>query len=288
MKKFIILLLLFYPLSKTYSDSKISFKPYINQISKTSKNIYSININIKYKGVMKEFFQDSKVLIFHEKYLISGKLKDRRITEYNILYSQINYDLNNDSDFNDSYTLIKKTKEFYIDKIKIKAIISKYLYNNFTIFNYYDNNGLLLYKINAAANPFAVYSINYNSRTMTIGLGTEKDPVKIIEFPNPNIQILIIRTVEDISGSPKYVILNEKNRITFSNEKFFADQAGDWVSIVWAVKQIDINNSKLSKITFQVKGIKPPFAVIAFANISLVKGIRLRSSPSLKIYQKEQ
>ncbi|MCP4132105.1 MAG: hypothetical protein GY754_14110 [bacterium] len=290
MKKNIILLILFVIITTIPAYTKNSFLDSIRvsvtgfSIKKKAKNNYSVNFTVTHKGLVKGYFDDAKILMTMEDMVITGPMPGKKISERNFLFAELNYDLNNDSDLKDSYFLRKKSGKYYLNRTPLKILMAPKKINKFSLLGYYDyNKKLLINRISSKGHPFTVYGVDYPNKKITVGLSRNNKKIPVKEFPNPSVQILVIKQVEALFEKPGYSISSEENFITFSNEKIFSDQMDNWTSTVWAVKALLPENRDKSNLTFSINNISPPFAVIVFVNLSLETGTRIRTSPFLRI-----
>ncbi len=285
MKKILILIILIAITTSSYSQTKFLIKFSSIEINKINGNKYSVKFSIKHSGLIKQFFEDINVILTTEGLIIKGDIADNSLRENDFLYSQMNYDLNNDNDFNDIFQLTKRGRKYYYNGKPLRVIKSRSKFNNLYILNFLENDNLRINRFSKNGIPFIIYDIDYDSKIITTGLYTKKQPIKIDEFPNPNVQIMVIKPVEKINSDIKFAIAGLKNYKIFSNEKIFKDQDDSWLGISWAAKSINIEKKNITEFKFTVNNISPPFAIKIYANLSMEKGICLRSRPALKIVE---
>jgi len=284
MKKTIFTLFLIAITGLLAAQIRLSFKTSQLDIQKKGKSQYSVKFNVNYSDFIEGLFDDTRVPITTEGMVITGSIENLIINEMDFLYSQNNIDLNGDGDFNDSHKLRKKSGKYYLGDTLLKPIISPRKFKDLTVYNYYSKSSDgMISKIGKKGKPFSVYNIDYRNNTATFGIGTRENPLVVENFPNPNVQVLVVKKVDSIRTSPPFSIAGEKNYITFTNEKIFEGEEDDrWNAIIWTVKPLILNKRKNTGFTFNISGISPPFAVIVFVNISLAQGIRLRTRPVMK------
>ncbi len=282
MKKILILfLLLSLPI---ISHSKLKFRMKVFPINaiKNGKN-YTLSFNVRYKNIPKLLVENTPLIISTEDMLVHGKIINRTLKERNFLFAKLNVDLNGDNDFNDSFKAIYYRRNYYINNKKIHVLSSNKMVNNLSVMKYLSGSKLSTSKISDNGKEILVYLINSFKQTTVVGFNRSKKSVSYDRFPNPAVQLMVIKTTESIQNKPTYSISGYKNYLTYSNDKVFDGQGDDWVTIQWMVKKIDLNKNGISRFTFTVTNITPPFAVIVIGNISVGDGIRLRSRPSVKI-----
>jgi len=274
----IVLLLLSIHLN---TQPKFSFKISPLEVKKISGSRYSLNFSVRYSGITKELFEDAKVSIPIEKFIVTGIAPENKIVEKDFLYANFSYDLNNDNDLNDTYQVKIIGNKYYINTTEIKSVLSPVKYSNFSVFHYYNEDGSLrTNKIGKNGLEFILYSISKKNKMVYLGLGTKEKPVKIEEFPNPNIQILLIKESDSFKSGIKYSVGKEKNFYAYSNEQIIKDQEGDWYGIAYTLNPLVINSSNITSFNLSLNNISPPFAVIVYVNMALEKGLRLRTVPS--------
>ncbi len=276
-----ILLFFIHPL---FSFDRIHMKVSSLYVEKTGPGTYRVETSIEQRGLIKELFEDTGIIIPIEDKVVTGNFPDNRITERNFLFAGINLDMNNDGDFDDTFSISKKTGRWFIDKMEIRQLLLPKLYKRLQgISYYYGNKQAKVYKIGEKGNTFIIYTVNSRDKRITIGIGTKNRPIQLREFPNPCIQICVFKPIDNFSQKPSYTIADLKNYMTFTNEKIFDDQGGEWLSAIWAVKKFDTTKSLQKKHIFTITGISAPFAVIIYGNLSLEKGLRIRTQPMVRI-----
>jgi hypothetical protein len=283
MKKTLILIILIFLIQPLFSYDTIHMKVSSLYVKKTGTGTYRVETSIEQRGLIKELFEDTGVIIPVEDKVISGNFADK-LNERNFLFAGIDLDLNNDGDSDDTFTIYKKSGRLFIEKQEIQQLILPKLYKRLQGISYYDRRKQpRLTKIGENGNTFIVYNANLKKRKITIGIGTKKKPVEFQEFPNPCLQIVVFKTIDNLSQKPSYRITGLKNHILFTNEKIFENQADEWISAVWGVKRIEIKNPLKKKYIFTLTGITPPFAVMMLGNLSLEKGFRIRTLPVIRV-----
>jgi hypothetical protein len=284
MKRTILFLPLLIFIQPLFSYEKINMKVSSLYVEKTGPRTYRIETSIQQRGLTRELFEDTRIIIPVEDKIITGNFSDNRINERNFLYAGINLDMNNDGDIDDSFSIYEKSGRLYIDKQEREQLLLPKLYRGLQGVSYYDRRKQpKVYKIGENGNTFTIYKVNIKDKSIITGIGSKTRPVKFLEFPNPCIQIFVFKTVNNLSVKPSYSIAGLKNHISYTNESIFNDQGGEWLSAVWAVKEFDIEKAPPKKQIFTITGINPPFAVVINGNLSLEKGLRIRTQPVGKI-----
>jgi hypothetical protein len=283
MKRTIPVILLIFLIHPLFSYGKIHMKVSSLYVEKTGTGTYRIETSIEQRGLIKELFEDTGVIIPVEEMVISGNFTDR-INEKNFLFAGIDLDLNNDGDSDDTFSIYKKSGKVFIEKQEIQQLILPKLYKRLQGISYFDSRKQpKLNKIGKKGKTFIVYSVDLKNRKITAGIGSKTNPVAFREFPNPCIQIILFKSIDNLSSKPSYRITGSKNHFLFTNEKIFENQADEWVSAVWSVREIDIKKPLKKKYIFTLTGITPPFAVMVIGNLSLEKGLRIRTLPVVRV-----
>jgi hypothetical protein len=255
-------------------------------VKKISANSYTLSFRISYDASLSSFLEESSFLMPAEEILIHGTVEDSSIHEQDFLFSQLNIDLNGDGDTLDIYPLIFKAGKYMLEKQRLQIVSYPYRYESYTGFQYFNNASPRTNRITQKGKEFIVYAVSTGDKKMTVGLNLKDNAVAIEQFPNPAVQIAILKNHEDISSKPGFSIAGSKNYITFTNEKLLKDQADSWVAIVWTMLPVKITESGKTEFQAEISRITPPFTVMAVFNISPEKNIRLRSIPIYKEVEK--
>ena len=149
-----------------------------------------------------------------------------------------------------------------------------------TGFQYLDGSRERIYSLSSGGEFFSIYSIN-DENIAFFSLGSAEKPLKTVKIPNPNVQVCVIKAVDSLQN-PGISITGGENRLTFTNEQLIPDQAGSWASIVWIALPLKTDTGKRNDYAITISGTTPPFAVTASVNISIDRGIRMKSSPVKK------
>jgi len=251
-------------------------------VKKISANSYTLSFHISYDDSLSSFLEESSFLMPAEEILIHGIVEDSSIREQDFLFSQLNIDLNGDGDTLDSYPLTLKAGTYTLGKQHLQVVGYPYRYEGYTGFQYFNGASPLTNRITPKGKEFIVYAVSTGDKKMIVGLNLKNNAVTLEQFPNPAVQIAILKNHEDISNEPGFSIAGSKNYTTFTNEKLLKDQADSWVAIVWAMLPVKLTESGKTEFQAEISRITPPFTVMAVFNISPEKNIRLRSIPIYK------
>lgn len=254
---------------KANRNKKYIYIQFKAHLSKTDSNLYKNDVPISTEPIF-----------------ISGKAWGR-VYENNFLGSKLRYDLNGDNDTQDSFLIskFKPLKPFRVQGQKA--------------WKYYNGKSPKIYHIGEHGRHFCIYYKNYGipkkilgiplyPMHFQIGLSSKKSKVVIKKFPNPCLQISIIKKNELPFKEVKYFIsdieINGKQIKPFQNytsyiyEPIFTRTAS-WNSISWSVVGLPIQKS--SHILCKVVDPNPEniAAVVIFLNSSQKAGSRIRSQP---------
>jgi len=274
MKKAAIILALLIP-SALLPVPRLYFKIYPPEIKKTGVNSYNVTCSVGYDGVKKEFFEDSGVPLSTELITITGPVEDYTLKERDFLFSQINFDFNNDGDLGDTYRLSFFNNKFLINNTVVYPVSSSRTFQGMPVFTYQKGHGApFINRIGKNGLPFIIYAIDFKNRSLSVGFGGD---IVIETFPNPCIQFMVVKCSDNTSPA-EFSISGIKNHKTLINEKIHQGDEGLLKDAVWGVKKIDINTNKKSDFAVSLKAA-PPFALLLYVHMSIEKGSRLRTMP---------
>ncbi|HNV47349.1 MAG TPA: hypothetical protein PKJ16_09930 [Spirochaetota bacterium] len=242
---------------------------------------YGVDLRIAYRGPA-TIFSGASVPITTERIVIAGNAHGK-ILERDFLMSRFAYDINGNGNATDEFPAAIRNDTLVIGPTVLDPVLDRRTVNGMQLLSYFDRQGRArLYRIGQAGRPFVVYQLAGSNAVL--GITTQEAPVSLEKFPNPNVQVMVVKMQERRFERPSYAIVGDRNFLTFSNERFFPDQTDEWVSIVWAVRDIDVSGGGTRfPVSFALSGIKPPFAVIAAVNCSVDDGVRLRTFPTLRM-----
>jgi hypothetical protein len=268
----------------SFSGPNFKIKVLPLEVKKTAAKSYSLSFSVKYKNLYKEYFEDSTVPIPVEKFIIEGELQNFIIKERDFIFAGIDIDLNGDKDFDDSYSLKYRYNNYYLDTYKIKISSTGKKYKNYYIYKYFDDkNWSSTNKIGEMGVSFIVSGINYYSKKMIISTNNGESPLEVQAFPNPNVQVILIKPVESLNKKIDFAIGNDKNYNCFSNEKIIPGNDDLWNGVAWVVKDLKISEAKKEQYKLNLNNIQPPFALFVVPNLSFEKGVRIKMDPGVYI-----
>lgn len=267
-----------------YSQEKFKIKVLPIEIKKSTANSYSAKFSVKYKGLYKVYFDDTTVPIPVEEMIIEGEFTNYEIKERDFLFAGVDIDINGDKDLDDFYKIKFNYNKYYINKYKLKGSFAVKKNSNYNFYKYFNNkNESLINSYGENGKSFLIYRIDYNSKKMIVGLNKGEKPLEIKQFPNPNIQIILMKPVESINKKVNFSIGTGPNFYAFSNEKIIPGNDDLWNGIAWIVKKIKINKDKRQEFKISLNNISPPFAIYVVPNLAMVKGIRIRMNPGVRL-----
>lgn len=261
--------------SSDYPSFRVS-PPVVNE--KNGK--YLVEFSVAFQGDPL-LFQGTDVLVTSERLVIVGEVTENRITERDFLYAALDYDLNNDGDFDDVYSVSAVEGGVHFDDVMVIPVLASRRTYQMNVFDYMGQaEKWRVFQMGKRGHPFLLYQY---AQRMTVGLSFQKVHVIIERFPNPSVQVMVLQAQEKRFAKPDCLIRGIKNYLTFTNEQFFDDQAGRWVSIVWGIADLPKYEKGMVPLSFMIEGIKPPFKVGVAVNCSVVKGIRMQTVPSFRL-----
>ena len=99
------------------------------------------------------------ILLTTEKIFAQGEIANNSLRENDFLYAQMNYDLNNDNDYKDIFSLKKKSGKYYLNGKPLKVIISPKKFRDLYIYSLLENNKLNINQVSKQGLPFIIYNI---------------------------------------------------------------------------------------------------------------------------------
>ncbi len=273
MKKTVLSLLIFLPLLLHSRDLKIDVSA-LSTVHVGSNN-YHITTTITLDKNMNQILDEKTVKIPIDRYIFKGSISEKTIKEDDFLYSQFPLDLDNNGSFGAVFPVNHNRGRLYINNRPFSTYLSERTFEKFSVFN----NKFLIQKITEKGIPLVLYEENSHAGTITVGAGSKEYPLTIENFANPSLQLIVAAPVESIRTNPLFRIQGKKNFITFTNEKFFEEQADSWVALVWTIIPLRKNGKLEEKITLTstIRDIEPPFMVTASVNLAVSGDTRLRS-----------
>jgi len=242
-------------------------------------NGYKIFCIAEHKNLMVNLFTNSTVPVSNERYIIHGKVPLKKIYERDFLYGQINYDINGNNNLNDVHYLRKKYGKWYFNFNQLDIIGKKTSNSFFEEIQYIkDGNTIRRNKISSMGMPFLVYNIDSKGKRIVLGLGTKKYPISLLNMPNPNIEITIMKPVDSVPQKINFSVSKGKQVKYYTNENISSDQGDNWLSCISSFQKLILKKG-VTQYSITVKNIKAPFAIKAQANLSLGKGQRIVTKP---------
>jgi len=272
-KKIFLLIILIYPFNLTSAQSEIGISRC--GISEISSSDFLLSYSIK-NTFDPELFSKLQVTIPFEKYIVQGSIENGLLHEKDFLYSQLNIDLNGDTDLNDTFTAKFIKSKLTIDNIKISPLTkSTSDYNVFIPFNETENFNVN--RITPKGKPFTLRKFSTTPPEITIGLNTEND----IEFKTfGNSQLLIEVIPSGKSAGDNLLIDDQKPFIGNTNEKDLTGGENSYRFIT--VKNITINNNTASG-ELKIEKIVKPFSLRITYYFGISKNLILMNQKIIKV-----
>lgn len=145
-----------------------------------------------------ESYSDIHVIIPFEKHIIHGNIQTGVISEKDILFSQIDVDLNGDNDFNDTYQIRMIKNEVSINEKKISPLIRKTV--NYTVMFPFNHGIYNINKISGKGTSFTLRDYSSNPPALTIGLTPGKE-IEFMKFKNSIVLIEVILPEKQAAGT---------------------------------------------------------------------------------------
>ena len=272
-KKIIILIISAYSITVFSAQNEIELSRC--SVSGISPSDFLVSYSVKNTFDDNSYSKLEVVLPF-EKYIFQGSAEDGIIHEKDFLFSQTNIDLNNDSDFNDSFKIKISKNRLTIDNKKISPIFKTTSdFNVLTPLNETGNYNIT--RLTEKGKPFILRYISSLKPEIIVGLSTETD-IEFRKFPNNLLFIEVISSDKNISE--KILIDNLKPFTGTTNE---TDLTGGENSYRYAaVKNITFNNSAAAG-EIQIKNIRKPFTVRITYYFAVSENLILMNQKTVKV-----
>lgn len=250
-KKIFIFIVLAYSITLSSAQNEIELSRC--SISEISPSDFILSYSVK-NTFDADSYSKLEVVLPFEKYIFQGSADNGIIHEKDFLFSQMDIDLNNDSDFNDSFKIKISKNRLTIDTKKISPIIKTTSdYNVLTPLNETGNYNVT--RLTEKGKPFILRYISSLKPEIVVGLSQQTD----IEFRKFSNNLLFIEVINsDKIISEKILIDNLKPFTGITNETELTGGETSYRSA--AVKNIIVNNSATSG-EIQIKEIRKPFTV---------------------------
>ncbi|HOO73491.1 MAG TPA: hypothetical protein PK926_17150 [Spirochaetota bacterium] len=249
-------------------------------LAKTGTGEYTASFSVEYSGITGSYTDGITVPLPREQYKISGQIEDDSISETDFLFAGINYDLNNDGDTADSFTISKIRGVHYLEESPIKIIISPYKFNNLIVYDFFTSGKQERTTLVApSALPLLVYEYDTKNNALTAGLGSKDVPLSFSMEHNPCVKVEVIKPLKSLNEKPAYRISGNACMLTCTNERLIEGYDDSWKSSVWAILPFALTGQNKNSFEVKIRAISPPFLVRVTAYFSIDQGITLASKP---------
>lgn len=272
-KKIIILIILAYSITLSPAQNEIELSRC--SISEVSPSLFLLSYSVK-NTFDSDSYSKLEVLLPFEKYIFQGSADNGIIHEKDFLFSQVDIDLNTDSDFNDSFKIKISKNRLIIDNKKISSIIKTTSdYNVLTPLNETGNYNIT--RLTEKGKSFILRYISSLKPEIIVGISPDTD----IEFRKFSNNLLFIEVINsDKSISEKILVDNRKPFTGITNEVDLTGGENSYRSA--AVKNITVNNSAAAG-EIQIKEIRKPFTVRITYYFAVSENLILMSQKIVKV-----
>ena len=234
-KKIIILIAVLFSISSAFAKNEIEISRC--DISAVSSSKFSLNYQIK-NTFDPETISKLQVVLPFEQYILQGTIENGFIIEKDILFSQLNIDLNSDKDPDDQFKAKIQNKILNIDNVQIYPVI-KHSANYQALIPFDEKGNQNLNRISKNGLPFTLRNLSSKPAEITIGISSSGE----IEFRKlPNSELLIEIITSDKNAGDTLLIDGQKPVAGYTNEKDLTN--GENLSRFTAVKHIPVNNNE--------------------------------------------
>lgn len=273
-KKIIILIITAYSITVFSAQNEIELSRC--SISEISPSDFLLSYSVK-NTFDADSYSNLEVVLPFEKYIFQGSADNGIINEKDFLFSQMDVDLNNDSDINDSFRIKISKNRLTIDNKKISPITKTTSdYNVLTPLNEAGNYNTT--KLTEKGKPFILRYISSLKPEIIVGLNTETD-IEFRKFSNNLLFIEVIHTDKNISE--KILIDNRKPFTGITNETDLTGGENAYRSA--AVKNIIVNSSAAAAGEIEIKEVRKPFTVRITYYFAISENLILMNQKIVKV-----
>jgi len=271
-KKIIIIILIFtlkiYAVQNEIDISKCS-------VSGTSSSDFVLSYQIK-NSFDDGSYSSLKIVLPFEKYIVQGNIENGKINERDLLYSQINMDLNKNGSVNDSYPIRIVNKTLIINNQKINPITkTTSKYNVLIPFD--STKNFNVNRISSSGIPFTLRNVSVSPAEITIGFNENDE----IEFRKCENSLLLIEVITPEKMDDKNLQIDGQNPFTgITNEVTVT--GGENSYRYAAVKKIILNKNSASG-EIKIGKISRPFSVRVSYFFSLSESLILMNQKILRV-----
>jgi len=271
--KIIVLIILAYSINLFSAQNEIEISGC--SVSEISVSDFLLHYSIK-NNFDAESFSKLQVILPFEKYILQGPIINGVLTEKDFLFSQIDIDLNGDSDFNDSFKVKAEKNKLLIENRKISNLLKTTTYYN--VLTPLDETGNYnVNRISKSGIPFTLRFYSSINPEVILGLNIG-DEIEFRKFSNSLLFIEVISS--DKSSGDKLLIDGQKPFSGIINEKDLT--GGENLYRFASVKNITINDSS-AKGEIKIKEIKKPFSVRITYYFAISENLILLNQKIIKV-----
>lgn len=271
--KIIVLIILAYSINLFSAQNEIEISGC--SVSEISVSDFLLHYSIK-NNFDAESFSKLQVILPFEKYILQGPIINGVLTEKDFLFSQIDIDLNGDSDFNDSFKVKAEKNKLLIENRKISNLLKTTTYYN--VLTPLDETGNYnVNRISKSGIPFTLRFYSSINPEVILGLNIG-DEIEFRKFSNSLLFIEVINS--DKSSGDKLLIDEQKPFSGIINEKDLT--GGENLYRFASVKNITINDSS-AKGEIKIKEIKKPFSVRITYYFAISENLILLNQKIIKV-----
>jgi len=244
-------------------------------VRENNSSDFSLNYLLK-NPFNTDSFSALQVTLPFEKYILQGTIEKDKLKEKDFLFSQMNIDINGDSDAEDLFNVKIINKIITIDKKKISPLIKTT--SNYKILLPFDEAGNLnINKISENGKPFTLRNFSSETQELIIGFNTENN----IEFKKLQNSILLIEVITPSQDAGEYLLIDgQKPAAGFTNEKELT--GGELFRKFTLTKNINIQNNK-AKGEIKIQKINKPFSLRVTYYFSISEKIVLFSQKVIQV-----
>ncbi len=276
---FALVLFLVFPL--VGQDYTFDFR--VNSPSITeSGNKYAVKFTGTYRGMDLSLFSDEKVHLPVHRYRIQGPLPERKLKESNLLFAGIRFDLNNDGDYNDAFTLKPEGNTVKIGGRDFPLVDTGRSQGLMEFRAFPGRDELQWMKLAENGPVLLVESYDIYREQAILLLSKRNLSMPVIESTNPSLMISCITETDSYGEEPPVRFEGHETRYTFTNISHLEGQADSWAVRSWCLVPLSIESGGSFSVNVTLTGVKPPFIMKGSSIISIQQSVALVSRPGSK------
>ncbi len=247
----IILTISLYAIALTPDGNEISISKY--NVSEVSPFNFLLDYQVK-NTYDYDMFSKINITLPFEKYLLNGTIEHGTLKEKDFLFSQLDIDLNGNSDIFDSFKVILTGNKISIDGKQISPLI-KTTANSQVLIPFNNSGDFNINRVSKKGLPFTLRKISSDPLKITIGLNTNGD----LDFKKFSNSLLLIEIITSDSNAEKNLLLDGQKPFSgFINDQNITQ--GEMAYRFFIVKNVNIKE-KTSSGTIKIEKIQKPFTL---------------------------